>query len=196
MKNYAIMIAGAERTGGCLCARAISMLLNGHDTSAWWGSGPNPSIFAHRVYHHSIPYWEDQKDKWDPFPWLNEFLETHKTFYVFTTRDNAISIRSKKSRFGKSFSLSIDENNRARKLLFDVHKKNKQRIFWWSYETFMFFKEYYLEIFTDFIKFKIEKNALNERFKSIMVDLNPEGQEKYLKEFPEYDYELKKLREP
>ncbi len=159
MKRKCVFIIGPESSGSTLIAQIISAALNG-DT-AWSGRGFNCcnspfcdratdftkpcSQVEHLVCHRSLPF--GQKPEWPP---IKEWQSMYEAYFVLCTRDSTISALSVKKRFQRKSEHIAEHQSLAREILTDL-LKSKAKSFLWSYETFMFLKEAYLEEIFSFL---------------------------------------------
>jgi hypothetical protein len=153
MKKKCVFIIGPESSGSTLIAQIISAALNG-DT-AWSGRGFNccDSAFCdrqndfsqpcskveHLVCHRSLPF--GLEPEWPP---IEEWQSKYDAYFVLCTRDSTVSALSVKKRFQRKPNLIADHQNEAKKMITEVLRSDAKS-FLWSYETFMFLNETYLQ---------------------------------------------------
>tara|TARA_R110002050_G_scaffold80304_3_gene171796 strand:+ start:6854 stop:7471 length:618 start_codon:yes stop_codon:yes gene_type:complete len=164
MKQKCIFIIGPESSGSTLIAKIISAALNGDD--GWNGRGFNCCNSAscdsekyfllpcrevqHLVCHRSLPFFLNPE--WPP---IKEWQSAYDARFVICTRDSTIAQRSVSERFERKLEIIQNHQAVARQIISDLLSSNAQN-FIWSYETFMFLKEDYLQLLFAFLEIESE----------------------------------------
>ncbi len=165
-----ILVTGPESTGSRLIARTIATAIGICNFEEWDGHGDRKSE-TDFVMHRSLPH--NDPPNWIDIDEIKNGVAKDYTFYViFCTRDIHIIARSKVFRFIKSNKVIQLEARNAKTIISD-HLNNNSFI--WSYETFMYLKEAYLQRLYQFLDIKSE-------FMPSIED----GNQKYIKDFPSF----------
>lgn len=163
MLQKTVIVLGPEGSGSKLCARIIAHSLGTCDFNEWEGFlwAPNENK-THNVLHRSIPSGEKCY-----IIDIDKIIKEHKNiFFILTTRDKNISKRSRKYT-EEEHQKWIKKNKEIIKRI----KKSASPYMFFSYETFMLYKEIYLKELYDFLE--IDSNFIPE-----LID----GNKKYIKE--------------
>jgi len=150
-----IIVVGPESSGSMLIAKICAHALDLAEFGDWNGvGGIGDDKVGDKVIHRSLPYG-------DPpiFPniknWIEEYGNSHELYFVLTTRDISMSEVSRHNRWSKTFKQSTVESDKAREILTGIMKDESDLDYIiWSYESFMFLKEDYLQTLYDFIGVK------------------------------------------
>ncbi len=162
LKKKCIFILGPESSGSRLISKIIAHALEIQNFDSWNGSGWMYSK-THKICHESLPAGDESK-----FPdidgWISENRENYELNFVLTTRDITISECSRIDRFAKPLHQVQKESAIARKIIRDI-LHNEFKTMFWSYETFMYMGNTYLELLYNFLE-------IDSDFFPVLVDGN------------------------
>lgn len=148
MNKKCVFVIGPESSGSKLIAKVSSQALGIAQFGQWNGSAWSKSE-THKVCHRSLPY--EKKVKFpDIDAWINKYQQDHDIYFILTTRDITISQASRYQRWKKPQHQSSKESETAKNMMISVMNKNLP-YFIWSYETFMFLGEPYLQTLYEFL---------------------------------------------
>jgi len=186
MKEKCIFIIGPESSGSTLIAKIISTALNGTDD--WNGRGFNCCNSAscdrengfmspcgevkHLVCHRSLPFFLEPE--WPP---IEDWKAKYDASFIICTRDATIAERSVAERFKRNAKTISEQQNRANQIISEL-LKSESKSFIWSYETFMYLQEDYLQLLFDFLKLESDyelKSLRDANFKYIKTGIVSEG---------------------
>ncbi len=161
-KKKCIFVIGPESSGSTLLAQIISAALNGDQE--WSGRGfnccnkgkcdaDNGYMFPHEevehlVCHRSMPFL--QEAVWPP---IEKWKEHYDATFVISTRDTTISKLSVVNRFNRSPETVEAHQERARKDITQLLKEDS-KTFLFSYETFMYLGDAYIQELYQFLGIK------------------------------------------
>lgn len=144
MTYKCIFVTGKEGTGGGLIARTLSHVLGIQEFQSWDGCVPHISCQGgDKVQHTSLPYGGGEGNWPDVARWVDKNRD-YEQYFVITTRDVNISEMSKMVQCGKDLSQVRRETQGAHRVLTQI-MQGGHRTFIFSYETFMFLQETYLQ---------------------------------------------------
>jgi len=143
------MVIGPGGTGSKMIANVMAHVLNIHEYGTWDSNGWCESD-THRVCHRSLPYGHYISRYPDIQKWIESYKNSHQLYFVLTTRDITISGLSRKRRFGHSDNKCLKDDEKARKIMTDVLQSGHPGMIW-SYESFVFLQNAYLQQLYDFI---------------------------------------------
>ena len=165
-----VFVTGKEGTGCSLLSRTLAHALGICDFESWNGASPHIACSSgDKVQHTSLPYGGGDGNWPDVTEWIDSNRD-HEQYFVITTRDVHISEKSKMLKCGKDLPQVQRETEGAHRILTEI-LSSEHRTFIFSYETFMFLKEAYLQRLY--------------RFLGIESDFMPplkDGNRKYLKD--------------
>ena len=143
MGDLCVFVVGTESSGSKLIARILAQALGIRPYGTWnasgWATSPGS---PHRICHRSQPYGAEGHFS-DIGRW-NEENRGSDIRYVICTRDVTISERSRRQRWPERPQGLLDEQTeRARQIMREVMRTCAYTI--WSYETFMFLRDAYLQ---------------------------------------------------
>jgi len=175
MKKRCVFVIGSESSGSTLIAQIISAALNGD--AGWSGRGFNccDSAFCdrendfsqpcseveHLVCHRSLPF--GLEPEWPP---LKAWQSGYDAYFILCTRDSTIAALSVKKRFQRKPETITGHQQKAKEIMEEV-LRSEAKSFLWSYETFMFLKESYLQEVYSFLDLK------SDYLPSEIKDANP-----------------------
>jgi len=138
------VVLGPESSGSTLIAKTIATAIGVKDYNGRFWSKSNKR--GDKVCHRSLPYGGKEKH----YPPLDEFKEPCK--FILCTRDmNCVSL-SKEKKHSELIEDIQKHNETARQMM---HKLMETRnCFIWSYETFLFLREPYLQLLYEFLGIK------------------------------------------
>ena len=145
-----MLVTGPESSGSRLIARTISKALDISEFEEYDGRGVNYKS-KHKVHHVSLPSGTNCE-----YLNIKAWVDANKEFDVYlviATRDINISNNSKIQVHNKKRKQAERENLFAKMIINDV-LKSEINYFIWSYETFMFLKQDYLNNLYEFVGIK------------------------------------------
>lgn len=162
MKRKAVFVLGAESSGSKLIAMVISNALSIDDYGDWDGTGYSDKG-NDKVLHRSLPYmippqWPSIEE------WVDENIAGYDLYFVICTRDISLSEYSRAIRWDKSSQQIKGESNRARQMISKIITSHHAHMIW-SYETFMFLKQPYLQTLYKFLDIESD-------FMPVLIDGN------------------------
>jgi hypothetical protein len=148
-KPKAVLVVGPGSTGSVLIAKTIAAALNIAKWGTWNGTfWVKPMRHpGNNVLHLSVPNRPERVKgtvKW------RKILKHHDICYIIPTRDLSCCDLSRGRRFNPSRPVRERSFAASKRILRDIID-SKYRHMFWSYETFMCWKEDYLKILWDFI---------------------------------------------
>lgn len=157
-----VFVFGPESSGSKLIAKICSHVLD-IDRYGDWHGGSWSDHGLHKVYHRSLPYSNPPR-----FPDIAKLIaeneKDYDLYFILTTRDITISKLSRFQRFAKPYNQSQVESAKAREIITDLLNSD-HKCFIWSYETFMFLQQAYLNQLYHFL-------GVNSDFFPELVDGN------------------------
>jgi len=167
-KQKCIFVIGTESSGSTFIARVLNHIINVDKT--WNGRGFNccndPDCDKNTNYtepcrkvsklicHRSLPF--NSEVLWPP---ISEWRKKYDCYFVICTRDLTISELSRISRFGRSIGEVKNQSQKAREIIFSLINSD-EKIYFWSYESFMFLGKTYLRKLLTFLNERSDKNIL------------------------------------
>ena len=148
-----IFVIGPEGSGSRVAAKICSNVLGIHQYGDWKGNDWSDKGH-HKVCHFSLPNGRPPKFP-DVGQWVSENEKNYEIYFVLTTRDITISELSRFNRRAKPFKQSQKESAKARDIMLMIINSRHKYIIW-SYESFMFLREGYLNSLYEFIGVKSE----------------------------------------
>jgi len=149
--NKCVFVIGPESSGSMLIAKICSHVLGIHEYGEWNGVAWSDKGHS-KVCHRSLPYGNPSN-----FPslekWISENKKDYRIYFILTTRDDTISQLSRYHRWGRTFEQSQKDSEKAKEIMTAVIN-GRQLYFIWSYETFMFLKQEYLQCLYQFLNVK------------------------------------------
>lgn len=153
-QKHCIVIIGPESSGSTLIAKTCAMAIDSNIAKKF-NSGDILTLHNHVVIHKSLP------EHLPPiFPDIRHIiseyeLKNFKVHVILCTRDITISQYSRIRKFLKPKNQTKEESKKARSIMLDIMETHDSW-FIWSYETFMFLGELYLQRLYHFLA--IESN--------------------------------------
>jgi hypothetical protein len=89
------------------------------------------------------------------WPPIEEWQSIYNAYFIICTRDTTISKLSVAKRFKRKIETISEHQNQSMQIIVDI-LRSKSKSFIWSYETFMFLKEYYLRELFRFVDVQSE----------------------------------------
>ena len=141
--NKCVFILGPESSGSKLIARICSHVLTIQKYGDWKGNKCSDNGNC-KVCHYSLPNGLNPPVFPDVSGLIASNTERFDIYFVLTTRDMTISELSRQRRFGKLPEQVAAESAAAREILANLLNSG-QKCFIWSYETFVFLGDVYLQ---------------------------------------------------
>jgi hypothetical protein len=148
MKKKCVFVLGPESTGSKLIGKVCSHAMGIQEFGTWEGSAWSDAG-GNKVYHRSLPYGLKPKFP-DVDAWVAEHKDEFDISFVLTTRDITISQLSRYQRWKKPTQQAAEESETAKQIMLSVMEM-PYPYFIWSYETFMFLGEAYLQTLYKFL---------------------------------------------
>lgn len=143
-----IFVIGPESTGSKLIAKVCAHALDIKKFGEWDGSAECDTD-THKVHHRSLPYGLSPQFP-DIEKWISEHHNDYDIYFILTTRDITISKFSRYQRWKKPSKQSSEESATAKEIMLSVMQA-EHPYFIWSYESFMFLGETYLQTLYQFL---------------------------------------------
>lgn len=139
--NKCVFCIGPESSGSILIAKICSHVLNIEPYGEWNGNHLSTNG-TDKVYHRSLPYGVQPQFP-NVFQWIQDNHD-YKRYFILCTRDINISHISRLNRWEKPLTQSQYESSIAKKIMTNIIMSQENH-FIWSYETFMYLQEVYLQ---------------------------------------------------
>lgn len=172
MKNKCVIVIGPESSGTLFISRIIVHALGIRNSvaEAKFGNYGSLENDTDRVYHISLPTSPKAV-----FMDIAEIIEADRkqfkeVYVVICTRDITISEKSRLKRMTFRTSKDVKLHSEKARIIINGIMENFDNWFLWSYETFMFLQNAYLEKLYKFI-------GVNGKFEFLIED----GNKKYIK---------------
>ncbi len=151
MKNKSYIIIGPPCSGSKLTAKMVAHVLGVKDFNEWEGYGTIESKNK-RIIHLSLPFQKPPQYKT-----INELLEENRgrsIYLIITSRDYTITNLSRSKIYKKITKKQIvEQKQKLLNIIFSINDSSVPYLFW-SYETFMLYRYFYLQTLYRFLKVK------------------------------------------
>ncbi len=148
LEKKCIFIFGPESSGSRLMSKTLAHALDIREFDRWDGSGMICDD-THKVWHESLPAGVIPS-----FPDVEQMIAEHEKdyslYFILTTRDITISESSRIARFNKPHSQVHEDSSMAREIMLKLMRSDR-KIFIWSYESFMYLGQDYLNLLYRFL---------------------------------------------